>query len=222
MTAGSLDLGSREFRGDAAPARWEWRWIGHQTPVPVSRLGDAWSDPPARTAEAYLVSAGSPHNVKVREGLIEVKRLRRVSGDGLEQWSPTVRAGFPLLPADWVEVLDALGLPSNGADAPPDTLDGLLESLPPGASVRRVEVVKRRSRLMLAGCPGEWVRLDIEGRRMVSLAFEHEQADTVREALGALQLDPHDNLNYPAAIKRLIGMPDLQHHPRKGVRHVRP
>ena len=221
MTVGSLDLGSRESRSDASFGRWEWRWIGHQTPVPVSRLGYAWSDPPARTAEFYLVSAGSPHNVKVREGLIEVKRLRRVSGDGLEQWSPTVRSGFPLLPADWAEVLDALGLPA-GAGVPPATLDVLLEALLPAASVRRVEVVKRRSRLVLAGCPGEWVRLDIEGRRMVSLAFEHEQADTVREALAALQLDPHDNLNYPAAIKRLIGMPDLQHHPRKGARHARP
>ena len=215
MMPAPLDLESRESRIDAAPGRWEWRWIGHQTPVPISRLGYAWSDPPARTAEAYLVSANSPHNVKVREGLIEVKRLRRVSGDGLEQWSPTVRAGFPLPPADWDEVLDALGLPA-AAGVPPATLESLLEALPPGAPVRRIEIVKRRSRLVLAGCPGEWVRLDIEGRRMVSLAFEHERAGAVREALAALGLDPHDNLGYPAALKRLIGMPDLQHHPRKG------
>lgn len=207
---------------DAGLFRWEWRWIGYQSPVEVSRLGYGWSDPPTRTAEVYLVSEASPHNVKVREGSLEVKRLRRVSGDGLEQWAPSLRAGFPLGPPDWRELLDALGLPVADRETPVSTLEGLVAGLPSGASVRRIDVVKRRSRLTVAGCPGEWVRLDIGGRRLVSLAFEHERAVRVRDALAVLDLDPHDNLSYPAALKRLIGMPDLQHHPRKGVRHAFP
>lgn len=202
--------------------RWEWRWIGYQSPVEFSRLGYAWSNPPTRTAEVYLVSATSPHNIKVREGSLEVKRLRRVSGDGLEQWAPSLRAGFPLLPPDWRELLDALGLPVADRETPVATLEGLVAGLPPGAAVRRIDVVKRRSRLTVAGCPGEWVRLDIGGRRLVSLSFEHERAVRVRDALAVLDLDPHDNLSYPAALKRLIGMPDLQHHPRKGARHAFP
>jgi hypothetical protein len=168
------------------------------------------------------VSANSPHNVKVRGGSIEVKRLLRVSGDGLEQWAPSLRTAFPLLPAHWREILDALGLPATGREIPVSNLDALCAGLPPGVPVRRIEVIKRRSRLALAGCPGEWVRLDIGGRRLVSLAFEDERATCVRNALAILDLDPHDNLSYPAAIKRLISMPDLQHHPKKGVHHAFP
>jgi hypothetical protein len=222
MTQRTLETDPGKPTGDTGLYRWEWRWIGYQSPVEVSRLGYAWTDPSTRTAEVYLVSPNSPHNVKVREGLIEVKRLRRVSGDGLEQWAPSLRAGFPLLPADWRELLDALGLPAAGRETPVPSLDALCAEFPPGAPVRRIEVVKRRSRLTVAGCPGEWVRLDIDGRRLVSLAFEHERAVTVRDALAALDLHPHDNLNYPAAIKRLVGMPDLQYHPLKGVRHAFP
>lgn len=214
----SGDIGKSAL--DTGPARWEWRSVGYRSPVLPSRLGQAPGSPTTRSSETYLVSASSPHNVKIRDGLIEVKRLRRVSGDGLEQWSPTVRGHFPLSSADWHEVLDALGLADAGA-GPALGLEELLGALPAGAPVRRVDVVKRRSRLVLAGCPGEWVRLDIGGRRVVSLAFEHERVDTVREALAELHLDPHDNLSYPAAIKRLIGMPDLQPHPRKGARYAR-
>lgn len=207
---------------DSGPFRWEWRWIGYQSPVQLARLGSSWSRPPTRTAEVYLISANSPHNVKVREGSIEVKRLRRVSGDGLEQWSPSLRTGFPLLPGDWREVLDALGVPASTPEMPVSSIDALCASLPPGVPVRRIDVIKRRSRLVVGGCPGEWVRLDIGRRRLVSLAFEHERAVCVRDALAILGLDPHDNLSYPAAIKRLIRMPDLQHHPKKEVHHALP
>lgn len=207
---------------DSGPFRWEWRWIGYQAPVELARLGSSWSRPPTRTAEVYLVSAKSPHNVKVREGSIEVKRLRRVSGDGLEQWSPSLRARFPLLPGDWREVLDALGLSAAAREIPVSNIDALCASLPPGAPVRRIDVIKRRSRLAVGGCPGEWVRLDIGRRRLVSLAFEHEHAVCVRDALAILDLDPRDNLSYPAALKRLIRMPDLQHHPTKEVHHALP
>ena len=38
--------------------------------------------------EIYVLSAESGDSVKVRDGHLDVKRLERVDGDGLERWPP--------------------------------------------------------------------------------------------------------------------------------------
>jgi exopolyphosphatase/guanosine-5'-triphosphate,3'-diphosphate pyrophosphatase len=48
--------------------------------------------------------------VKVRAGLMDVKRLEEVAGDGLERWRPIVKAPFPLPAADVQAVWASLGL----------------------------------------------------------------------------------------------------------------
>ena len=56
----------------------------------------------------YLVSRLTDANVKVRDGLLDVKELEHVDADGLEQWTPVLKAEFPV-PADQVAaVLDRL------------------------------------------------------------------------------------------------------------------
>ena len=65
--------------------------------------------PIAESDEVYLVSsAGS--NVKVRDGLMDIKFLREVDADGLERWEPVMKAGFPLSTAEVPRVFDALGV----------------------------------------------------------------------------------------------------------------
>jgi len=43
------------------------------------------------THEIYLLS-GAGDNVKVRDALMDVKVLREVNADGLEQWTPLMKA----------------------------------------------------------------------------------------------------------------------------------
>ncbi|MCK7490679.1 MAG: hypothetical protein MZW92_02025 [Comamonadaceae bacterium] len=50
-------------------------------------------------------------NVKIRDALMDIKVLREVNADGLEQWTPVMKAGFPLPAAEAAKVLEALGLP---------------------------------------------------------------------------------------------------------------
>ena len=51
---------------------------------------------PKETDEIYFLSGGG-ENVKVRDDLMDVKVLREVNEDGLEQWAPVMKAGFPLV-----------------------------------------------------------------------------------------------------------------------------
>ena len=46
--------------------------------------------------ELYLLSLESDASVKVRDGLMDVKQLESVDGDGLEQWRPVLKDAFPL------------------------------------------------------------------------------------------------------------------------------
>ena len=55
--------------------------------------------------EIYLLSLDSDASVKVRDGLMDVKRLERVNDDGLEQWQPVLKAAVPALGADVAAVL---------------------------------------------------------------------------------------------------------------------
>ncbi len=45
--------------------------------------------------EVYLLSAAEDALVKIRDGLLDIKRLQQVDDDGLEQWVPTLKAPFP-------------------------------------------------------------------------------------------------------------------------------
>src|SRR5881628_4077735 len=90
--------------------RWEWRSFGRTFGGAEQRLPHLMPSAAQESDEIYLLSA-SGDNVKVRDGLMDVKVLRGTNGDGLEQWAPTLKAPFPLSPAEVERVLDALGCP---------------------------------------------------------------------------------------------------------------
>jgi exopolyphosphatase/guanosine-5'-triphosphate,3'-diphosphate pyrophosphatase len=168
--------------------------------------------------ETYLLSALSPHNVKVRGNALEVKRREAVDPLGLECWRPTLRATFPLAGGALAELWDAWGIP---APSPLRTTYGfgefVREIVAPDPALRRVDVIKRRTRLVVDGCPGEHVTLLVRDAHWESLAFEHEDPALVIGVLRRLGLDPAANTSYPAAFKRIVGLPTLPPVPSAGV-----
>ena len=53
-----------------------------------------------RATSSTCSGSRSEASVKVRDGLMDVKRLEHVDDDGLEQWRPVMKAAFPLAQAD--------------------------------------------------------------------------------------------------------------------------
>ena len=76
--------------------RWEWRSFGNRFGVAEERIAKFAPSAPKETDEIYFLSGGG-ENVKVRDDLMDVKVLREVNEDGLEQWAPVMKAGFPLV-----------------------------------------------------------------------------------------------------------------------------
>jgi exopolyphosphatase/guanosine-5'-triphosphate,3'-diphosphate pyrophosphatase len=183
--------------------RWEWRAFGAGFGGAEERMGE-----PERVQESdevYLVSRVTDANVKVRDGLLDVKELEHVDADGLEQWTPVLKAEFPVS-VDQVEaVLDRLGVTSElSRDA--YSLDDLLDEVvgvSPDLLVVRVH--KRRQRYTIRGCMSELtdLRTDVGDTRTV--AVESEDADAVTAAVRDLGLADLTNTSFPHGLKALAG-----------------
>ena len=90
--------------------RWEWRSFGERFGPAEAHIAKLSPTGVQESDELYLL-CGAGANVKVRDALMDIKVLRELNADGLEQWTPVLKAAFPLPAAVLAQVLQALGLP---------------------------------------------------------------------------------------------------------------
>ena len=90
--------------------RWEWRSFGRGFGGAEAQLAALTPEGVQESDEVYLLS-GAGDNVKIRADLMDIKVLREVNADGLEQWAPVMKAGFPLPAAEVAKVFQSLQLP---------------------------------------------------------------------------------------------------------------
>jgi len=76
--------------------RWEWRTFSTRLADIEAKIGLAVQIAPRQSDEVYLLNSTTPHSAKIRDGVLEVKRLQQVDSSGLELWSPAFKAAFPL------------------------------------------------------------------------------------------------------------------------------
>ena len=106
-------------------------------------IGRADPGPAEESDELYLLSAAGA-NIKIRDGLMDVKLLREVDGDGLERWEPVMKAAFPLPVAEVAGMFQALEVDTPVLTRDASSLDQLLaELVGPSGAVRVVRVHKR-------------------------------------------------------------------------------
>ena len=65
--------------------RWEWRTFGGGFGPAEERFAALTPERVQESDELYLLAPGGRDNVKVRDELLDVKRLERVDDNGLEQ-----------------------------------------------------------------------------------------------------------------------------------------
>ncbi|MCU0939678.1 MAG: hypothetical protein MUC86_11160 [Burkholderiaceae bacterium] len=185
--------------------RWEWRSFGARFGAAEARIAQLPASAAQDSDEIYLLCE-SGANVKIRDELMDIKQLREVDADGLEQWTPVMKAGFPLPAADTAAVLRALGLPPPAALRDAYSQDEFLAAFaPPGGPVRVVPVHKRRVRYTVGGCMAELSEVVADGQATRTLAVESEDATAVVAAVRGLGLGDYLNTSYPRGLKALLG-----------------
>lgn len=184
--------------------RWEWRSFGRSFGAAEDHLAKLTPSAPKDSEEIYFLSSGG-ENVKVRDGLMDLKVLREVNADGLEQWAPILKAAFPISAADATKVLDALHIPVPNSLHDIYGLQMLLEAAAQSnGRVRVVNVHKRRIRYTVEGCMAELSNLSADGNPTRTIAVESEDADAIMRAVDALGLTGYVNTNYLRALADLI------------------
>jgi len=185
--------------------RWEWRTFGSSFGAANDALSKLASGiDPAESTELYLLSTDEA-NVKIRDGLMDIKVLREIDGAGLERWEPVLKHGFPLSAEDAVHVLDALGVSAPPQMRPAYELDEFLEELVrPSGAVREAEIEKRRIRFQVNGCMAELTEVIADGRSTRSAAIESEDASAVVGAVRGVGLDGYVNTSYPRGLRALL------------------
>ena len=184
--------------------RWEWRSFGRRFGAAEARLAQLPAQGTQDSDEIYLLSPKGA-NVKIRDALMDIKLLREVDAEGLEQWTPVMKAGFPLPAAEAAKVLEALGLPIPPALRASYTLDEFLAQFAaPGSAVRAVQVHKRRTRYTIGGCMAELSEVVANGKPTRTVAVESEDAAAVLRAVHQLGLGGYTNTSYLRGLAALV------------------
>jgi len=184
--------------------RWEWRTFGLRFGTAEGHFAALTPGGIQESDELYLLSSAGD-NVKVRDDLMDIKVLVEVDADGLEQWRPVMKAGFPLPAADVSKVLEALHLPRPPLAREAYTLDQFVtEVAEPSGAMRAVKVHKRRVRYMVGGCTAEVSDVVADGRPTRTIAIESEDAAAVIAAVRSVGLGGYVNTSYPKGLRALI------------------
>jgi hypothetical protein len=163
------------------------------------------------SAEQYLVSADvEDQNVKVRDGRLEIKRLVE-QRDRLERWEPVAGEAFPVAREFLRATLfPALHLREAKLGRAQYSRNDLLDAVVwPHQDVWQACVCKRRFRFAIDNCATEIDELLINGAAICSVAVESEDAGVVLAVIDKLGLAEYENINYPRAIRRIMGLEPL-------------
>ena len=185
--------------------RWEWRVFGERFGTADARFAALTVERVQESDELYLLSAARDATVKVRDGLMDVKKLRRVNADGLEQWTPVLKAGFPISAATVGELVAALGIRLPRPARTEYTVEELLDELSASShALRVVPVHKKRVRYTVDGCASEVTEVLADGRATRTIAVEAEDPVRLMATVRDCGLDSSPNVNYPAGLKALL------------------
>ncbi|MCC7008810.1 MAG: hypothetical protein IT184_08345 [Acidobacteria bacterium] len=185
--------------------RWEWRAFANTFGDVDDRIR-AQASEIRSSAETYVLCRDSDANVKIRHGVLDVKRLQRAE-HGLELWSPILKVAFPIDAGTIAAVFAEWGLvpPETGSRAL--TMDEFLSDVvAPTTALRAVAVQKERHGALIGGCAVEVAALLVDGRPIRTIGVEAEAADLVRRTVHTLGLSAFRNLNYVTALKELTGI----------------
>jgi hypothetical protein len=186
--------------------RWEWRTFSASLAALERAIGPLADVVPRNSSEIYILSLHGPQNAKLRDGLIDIKRLQQVDDDGLELWEPVFKAKFPLGRSDIAVAFSEWHLPLPALSRDSYTIEFFNSLIAAQPALRVARVDKSRRGFVFQGCIAEFVRLSVESRSLQSFSLEHQDRSLILAALEQLGLDSHANTSYPLGLKRALGL----------------
>jgi hypothetical protein len=171
-------------------------WAAHAVLQGVRRM------PP----ETYFLSALSDAaNVKVRDGLLDIKLKTGTTLQGYELFQPSGKFAFPVKREELAQALSELKV---SIDLTEETysLETVIAIASGCPGLVPVTVEKTRYGFLVDGVICEYAKVWFNGARLESACCESEDYTAVAKVVQVLGLSAFENVNYLEAAKRVVGM----------------
>ncbi len=187
--------------------RWEYRIFAEDLGEVDSNVRTHECTRVLESAEDYIICRSSGNNVKIRDGLLDIKQLEDTNNDTLEQWLPVLKVGFPCPADDAARIFLAFGLKSPEMARDEYAYDQFINEVVGGADeLAVVKVTKKRHGFMIRDTIVEVADVTFNGVAQKTAAVEHIDPSLVMEVVRELGLDAFTNVNYIKAMKKAVGM----------------
>lgn len=187
--------------------RWEYRIFAEDLGAVEDNIRTHERTRVKESEEDYIVCSSSGNNVKVRDGLLDIKQLENINDDTLEQWMPVLKVGFPCPAGEVAKIFSAFELARPEMERDEYTYDQFIDEVVGGSDeLAVVKVTKKRNGYMIREVIVEVAEVTFNGISMKTAAAEHIDPELVMQVVRELRLDTLPNVNYIKAMKRAIGM----------------
>ncbi len=157
-------------------------------------------------AETYVLSARTNEaNVKVRDGLLDIKTKVGETPEGYEIFQPRGKFRFPVKKAELATILAHLGV-EVPLETDAYTFDEFLALARRHPDLTPVTVEKMRHGFTIDGVICEYAQVWFNGALVESACAESEDYAAMRSVVEALGLVAWKNTNYLRAAKQVVGM----------------
>jgi exopolyphosphatase/guanosine-5'-triphosphate,3'-diphosphate pyrophosphatase len=187
--------------------RWEWRTFGEKFGEAEDRIKAHPLGNFKKSDEKYILSANSNDNTKIRDDLMDIKRLQEINADKLEQWFPVMKAEFPLSREKVTELCtEYFKIPVPDLTKESYTYEEYLELMGAQPDLRVVDVHKERSIYTINMAIVEIAEAAFNGKPTRTVCVEHEDPENVMKTVRELGLADFENVNYLRAMKESVGL----------------
>ena len=192
--------------------RYEFRAFGNSFDAIETKMHELSKVEKTREiSEIYLMTlANTENNIKIRKKKMDIKVLVQKKKE-LEQWLPQLIGEFPMKATTLEnEVFPALGVPAPVFEKEEYTLKEFISSIvKDDPDVVAAHTRKIRHAFTINECICEIADVYVNGALIKTIAVESVDPQKVCDTKKLLGFtDEHENINYPKAIKRIIGLED--------------
>jgi len=157
-------------------------------------------------AETYFLSAlTNEANVKVRDGLLDIKTKVGETPDGYEIFQPRGKFQFPVKREDLATILSHLKVTMELTEDT-YTIDAFIALARKHPDLTAVSVEKMRYGFTIEGIICEYAQVYFNGAMVESACAESENYDGMRAVIEGLGIGQMPNTNYLKAAKVVVGM----------------
>lgn len=182
---------------DPAASRWEWRIFSEK---PLNRLAPLFKKLHRANAkknrDLYVVSRLTDANLKIREGMLEIKIMLEASPCGAERWRPAFRCPFPPSQELFANISGYTGL-----SLPLEFEEGIIR---PTDQLAVVEIEKSRDIYLVENTIIETGTARFEGHKLWSLCAESADLSQLQYFIRGCHMENEHTESYVTLLKKYL------------------